>query len=237
MEGPIKERLTGALILVALLVIVVPEMLSGPGNAPAPRNTSAEAGPPLRTYSLQLDTASTGRSQDQSALAPKTVDAPASPTPEPAATQPEPQDKAPEAKATEAAPPPAAEKPAAEQKVAPSANTVAAPKPVPAASDASPPRPAPAAATAKPTPSAAAPRVESKAQWWAQLGSFASRDNAERLTRELRAAGYSVNLARVQAGGKELYRVRAGPEPTRDAAVRLQARLAAAGHKSSLVAP
>lgn len=75
------------------------------------------------------------------------------------------------------------------------------------------------------------------AQWWAQLGSFASRDNAERLIRELRAAGYSVNLARVVAGGKELYRVRAGPEATREAAMSLQARLAAAGHKSSLVAP
>jgi len=207
-EGPIKERLTGALILVALLVIVVPEMLSGPGDAPATRNAPAEAGPPLRTYSLQLDTASTGRSQDQSALTPKTVETPASSAPEPAATQPEPEAKAPEAR-----PQPAVETPVtAEQKVAP-------------------------AATAKSASAAAAPRVESKGQWWAQLGSFASRDNAERLTRELRAAGYSVNLARVQASGKELYRVRAGPEPTRAAALSLQARLAAAGHKSSLVAP
>ncbi len=213
MEGPIKERLTGALILVALLVIVVPEMLSGPGDAPATRNVPAEAGPPLRTYSLQLDTASTGRSQDQSALTPKTVETPASSAPEPAATQPEPEAKTPEAKAPEARPQPAVETPVtAEQKVAP-------------------------AATAKSASAAAAPRVESKGQWWAQLGSFASRDNAERLTRELRAAGYSVNLARVQASGKELYRVRAGPEPTRAAALSLQARLAAAGHKSSLVAP
>jgi DedD protein len=212
-EGPIKERLTGALILVALLVIVVPEMLSGPGDAPATRKVPAEAGPPLRTYSLQLDTASTGRSQDQSALTPKTVETPASSAPEPAATQPEPEAKTPESKAPEARPQPAVETPVtAEQKVAP-------------------------AATAKSASAAAAPRVESKGQWWAQLGSFASRDNAERLTRELRAAGYSVNLARVQASGKELYRVRAGPEPTRAAALSLQARLAAAGHKSSLVAP
>jgi len=82
-----------------------------------------------------------------------------------------------------------------------------------------------------------APKPAAAGQWWAQLGSFASRDNAERLTRELRDAGYSVNLARVQAGGKDLYRVRAGPAPSREAAQSLQARLAAAGHKSSLVAP
>jgi DedD protein len=222
-EGPVKERLTGALILVALLVIVVPEMLSGP-DEPAARNApAAEAGPPLRTYSLQLDSASTGRSQDQSALSPRAMEAPAQVASEPVAAQTDSTAKA--AQIT----PPSTE----ENAVAP-----AAPEPKPAASTtATTPKPLPAAVPARPAVSASAARAESGGQWWAQLGSFASRDNAERLTRELRAAGYSVNLARVQAGGKELYRVRAGPASTRDAAVSLQARLAAAGHKSSLVAP
>jgi len=212
-EGSIKERLTGALILVALLVIVVPEMLSGPDEQhPARPAQPAQAGPPLRTYSLQLDSAGTPRSQDQSALSPKPADnasreqaAPSTPATAPSPT----------------ALPPTAPAPTAPPPTAPPATTSA-----------------PSSAQPVTAPSAAsAVRVPPSGQWWAQLGSFASHDNAERLTRELRAAGYSVNLARVQAAGKQLYRVRAGPEPTREAATRLQARLAAAGHKSSLVAP
>lgn len=76
-----------------------------------------------------------------------------------------------------------------------------------------------------------------KEQWWTQLGSFSSRDNAERLARELRGKGYSIDVARIKVGGKDLHRVRAGPVASREAAVALQSRLAAAGHKSSLVAP
>jgi DedD protein len=234
-EGPIKERLTGALILVALLVIVVPEMLSGPGDAPVSRGTPAEAGPPLRTYSLQLDTASSGRSQDQSALTPKTVETPAPASPEPVVPQSEPEAKVPEATSQPGVDKPVT--PSAEQKTVSAAATATASRPEPAASVAPASKPAPVTSNAKPAPDTSQARAEAKGQWWAQLGSFASRDNAERLTRDLRAAGYSVNLARVQAGGKELYRVRAGPEPSRAAALSLQARLAAAGHKSSLVAP
>jgi DedD protein len=234
-EGPVKERLTGALILVALLVIVVPEMLSGP-DEPAARNLpAAEAGPPLRTYSLQLDGATTGRSQDQSALSPKAVEAPAPAASGPVAAQ---TDSAPKTAAVAAASGEDAVTPAATEQTPATSTDASSPKPAPAASTtATVPKPVPATAPVKPVASASASRPESGGQWWAQLGSFASRDNAERLTRELRAAGYSVNLARVQAGGKELYRVRAGPESTREAVVRLQARLAAAGHKSSLVAP
>lgn len=220
MEGPVKERLTGALILVALLVIVVPEMLSGPGEERAARTAqSAEAGPPLRTYSLQLDSASNARSQDQSTLSPKgVVEAPA--VAEPAPKTPDP------------AGPPAAPMSAAATAAPADASPAVAPKPAVAEQ-----KPKPVVAAPKPAPGASTAHAEPSGQWWAQLGSFASRDNAERLTRDLRAAGYSVNLARVTAGGKELYRVRAGPEPTREAAAGLQARLAAAGHKSSLVAP
>jgi DedD protein len=197
--------------------------------------TAAEAGPPLRTYSLQLGSASSGRSQDQSALSPKAVEAPAQASPQTVAAQTD-------STANEAqiAPPStednAVAPPAPEQK--PASTGASLPKPAPAApTTATASKPVPAAAPATPAANASAARAESGGQWWAQLGSFASRDNAERLTRELRAAGYSVSLARVQAGGKELYRVRAGPASTREAAVGLQARLAAAGHKSSLVAP
>ena len=51
-----KERLTGAIIIVALIVLLVPELLSGPVRS-APRTAtvvpSAEE-PPLRSYTINL---------------------------------------------------------------------------------------------------------------------------------------------------------------------------------------
>jgi DedD protein len=47
MEQRVKERLTGAIVLVALVVIVVPELLTGPRRPPA-------AGPATRSVTLEL---------------------------------------------------------------------------------------------------------------------------------------------------------------------------------------
>jgi DedD protein len=198
-EGPLKERLTGALIVVAVLVIVVPEMLSGPGKSSA-TDPTGDAGPPVRTYSLELGTTAAPLTQDQSALTPQSAEPPAPPVE--AVPEPEP--------ATEPAPAPVAQVPPAQQ----------APDVKPAA-----------------IPVAEAPKAASRDQWWTQLGSFSSRDNAERLARDLRGKGHAIDVARIRVGGKELYRVRAGPVASREAAVALQSRLAAAGHKSSLVPP
>ena len=62
-----KERLTGAIILVVLIVLLVPELLSGPSrSAPAPQAaaTSSEE-PPLRSYTINL--ADDSHSADSSA--------------------------------------------------------------------------------------------------------------------------------------------------------------------------
>ena len=226
MESPLKERLTGALIVVAVLVIVVPEMLSGPEKSSSASKQGAGAGPPVRTYSLELGSNAAPRSENQSALTPQSS--------EPAAAQP-----APVSSPAPAAAPPGetASPPASSPAAASVAEPVPAPKPAPAppvaagkpAADVKPAAPAPAAASE--------PAASAKGQWWTQLGSFSSRDNAERLARDLRGKGYSVNVARLKVGNKELYRVRSGPVANREAAVALQSRLAAAGHKSSLVPP
>lgn len=214
MEIPFKERITGALILVALLVIVVPEMLSGPGGQGATRSTPAgEAGPPVRTYNMVLDPAAAERPAAQESLVPA-AQAPPAPMPVPM--------------------PAPVETPEAETPQ-PVAAAVAEPAAAPAAQPAprSSPPPAPPTvmtAEAKPAPVA-------KGRWWTQLGSFSSRDNAERLARQLRAAGFQIDVSQIRSGSKELYRVRAGPVADRSAAVALQSKLAAAGHKSSLVAP
>ena len=51
-----KERLTGAVILVALIVLLVPELLTGPvRSAPrANRVASSAEEPPLRSYTIKL---------------------------------------------------------------------------------------------------------------------------------------------------------------------------------------
>lgn len=213
MEGPVKERLTGALILIAALIIVVPEMLSGPDRNQPVSGDDAEAGPPLRTYQLQLDTPSAARSEDQSALSPRTVQA--APETPAAAVEPPAAQSTPEAAPAPAAPAatPAVENPASKNLAA---KNTAADRP----------------AMEKPAAAAA-----STGNWWAQLGSFAARENAERLARQLRAAGYQVSVSPAKSNGKELFRVRAGPASSREAALALQSRLAAAGHKSTLVAP
>src|SRR5580700_10194709 len=54
MENRLKERLTGAAILVALIVLLVPEMFHGQrSEVPASAGSSGE-GPPLRSYTIDL---------------------------------------------------------------------------------------------------------------------------------------------------------------------------------------
>jgi DedD protein len=49
-----KERLTGAIILVVLIVLVVPELLTGPRQADTQPGGAADEGPPLRSYTIEL---------------------------------------------------------------------------------------------------------------------------------------------------------------------------------------
>ena len=53
MESRAKQRLTGAIILVALFVLLVPELLTGPGDShPAADSPSGEG---MRSYTIDLD--------------------------------------------------------------------------------------------------------------------------------------------------------------------------------------
>lgn len=53
MESRLKERLTGAAILVALIVLLVPEMFRGQRGDVA-TNASSGEGPPVRSYTIDL---------------------------------------------------------------------------------------------------------------------------------------------------------------------------------------
>ncbi|MEA3139720.1 MAG: hypothetical protein QOK23_1889, partial [Gammaproteobacteria bacterium] len=80
MERRVKERLIGASILVALIVWVVPELLSGPKPAartPMPATLPATAPEPTRSVTVDLSTSKAPESPDIEA---------APPTPAPAAS-------------------------------------------------------------------------------------------------------------------------------------------------------
>ena len=70
-----------------------------------------------------------------------------------------------------------------------------------------------------------------------QLGSFASRANADKLMHQLRAQGFAVYLVPGGSGAGVRYRVRVGPMADHGAAVQVAAKLKALGHPSSFVPP
>lgn len=206
MDTRIKERLVGAIVLVAIVVIVVPELLTGQRSAPTP--ASAPGTVPVRTVTIDLAT------PERAAIA-RPVPAALPPTGTAAAAANPPTPNPPEPRvAPESVPPAAAE---------PAATTIDRP--------ASAPQAAPAAAP--PRPSSVAHGGEA---WVVQLGSFASRENAERLATNLRAKSYSAYVSEFRGSGRVLFRVRVGPEQDRARADAIAARLAREGHRGS-VAP
>jgi cell division septation protein DedD len=196
----VKERLTGAIILVALIVLLVPELLTGPiKSAPRAVVTSAEE-PPLRSYTINLGDDARAHSAEAQ---------PESATPQAAA-------------ANASVPAPGKDTPAAVSgtAAAPAASAVPAPAPTQAA---------------PPMPSPAAPVVagEGSAALVVQLGSFASRANADRLAHQLKGQGFAASVSQGTTG-RHLYRVRVGPVHDRAAATQLQSKLKAAGHSGSI---
>jgi DedD protein len=207
MDRGVKERLVGASILVALIVLVVPELLSGPKPAAQPPTLPASEPAPNRIVTVDLATSK----------------APATPSLEPAASQPEAASAASAAKTEDtAAAPPAA----VSSSVAPEISS---------SSSLAPASLAPASPA--PVESAAPSPISSRAAWAVQLGSFASRANAENLSRQLKGQGFSVYVLPGGSGASVRYRVRVGPLADRGSAERMAVKLRSIGHVSSLVGP
>ncbi len=210
-----KERLTGAAILVALIVLLVPELLRGPVRPVAPPVAASDEATPLRSITIKL-----GEDSHAHGAATPAASGPQQPAPMPASTE-----------STPAAAEPA---PAAEAEPAPA-------KPAPAKPAPAKPSPAPApvehatAAQPAPPPAPAADAAAGSGSYMVQLGSFASRDNADRLAKQVRSQGFTVSVARGTTG-RHLYKVLVGPAHDHSAAVQLETKLRAAGHTGSIVA-
>ncbi len=238
-----KERLTGAIILVVLIVLLVPELLSGPSrSAPAPQAaaTSSEE-PPLRSYTIDLaDEPRTPGGASSSSVTPQGT-GPSHPetiVESPAAGQTE----TPAAGQGESPPVGKAGSQAAGQVESHGAGQVVSPATGQMESDAA----RQAAGAKTPTPSTGsshrAPPEQRLAtadkpasEWMVQLGVFRKHDNAERLVQELKQKGFHALVSEVSVGGQTLWRVRAGPVAERAAAEQLNAKLRTAGHAGSVV--
>jgi DedD protein len=203
----LKERLLGASILMVLIVLIVPELLSGPRPAPAALKLPTSTPEPVRNITVDLTTAK--------ALAPESLDAAAS------SAQP------PDARNRPAASAPAASAAPAGAATAGQAAGVDARAASSARLETRAPAPTSAATAAKP--------VASTGAWAVQLGSFASRANADKLMRQLKGQGFAAYMVPGGSGFAVQYRVRVGPMADRNAAAQTLAKLKASGHTATVV--
>ncbi len=233
MDRRLKERLVGVTILVALIVLVVPELLSGPKHPVSPPLATGQPLSPTRSVSVDLATNRATAEPEAGA---------ASQAPPVEAHNPAPAAPASSTAAANGASSPtstAAPSGAASQPAPAAARSAATPKAqsgaqAPLETPASPPKSGPATTRSVGLgDTSAAPHPS----WAVQLGSFANKANAERLVQRLQESGGSFYVVAVGGGSAMRYRVRMGPLADRGAAERALAKLKAQGHSATIVTP
>jgi DedD protein len=231
MERRLKERLTGAAILVMLGVIFIPMILD---DTVWDDNTIEETNIPRRpaedfdTRMVPLGEPEPGPAAQQEPQ-PEARPEPAVPA---AGSQPEPKPEP----APEPEPEPArvkqAEEPAAagkKQETAAGSGTATPEKQAAKQAPKEEAKPAtaetaPLEARKEPAPAAGSRGLTA---WVVQIGSFSNQDNANNLIIKLRDSGYPAFIEPLKQDGKDIYRVRIGPELLRSDANALQKKLAA----------
>lgn len=223
MQDQLKERLTGAAILVVVVVFAVPEMFHGRAPAPAGEATPGTAAIPLRTYTMDLRT-------DPGAQPKRTDEGGDAPAPfDPAPLVPLPQSEAPAGPiASQQAAPAGVTTGVIQRPAEPPQPNVEA-KPEPKVEPKPEPRPEPKAPPKADRKPDRAPEKAAGSGWAVQVGSFRSKELAEKMLRQVRAKGFAVQM--VGPDPKGLYRVRSALLPERAAAVALRERMAGKGYK------
>jgi DedD protein len=235
MDRRVKERLVGATILVALIVLVVPELLSGPKPSSTP---PLEQGLPSATREVQVDLATSKA------------------TPEPQQPASAASGAAPAVNQVGRSGPDASQGGQAQDSTRPaSEGALGSTAPSASGNEPSPPTVATLRAqesqapleTAPPPPksTSGAPRSapgdtgsQRRSVWAVQLGSFASKANAEKLAHQLQSSAASaVYVVSSGSGSAARYRVRMGPLADRSAAERAIVKLRAQGHSATIVTP
>jgi DedD protein len=206
MDRALLERMVGAVVLVLLFVVFVPALLDGrQGDQDGDEGQSD--GPATRgatrTEVIVLNAAETAAPSVAETIKPQ-VKAPPKPTPK----------AAPVVKAPPKAPTP---------KAAPVVKAAEAKQQAPKK------QPAPKKQQAAQKQEVAQKKQAPREGFAVQLGSFANPDNAARFAARVREADYPVFVIKAAASSGAVYRVCAGPRPTRDEADKLAARLKADG--------
>jgi len=219
MDQALKARLIGAAVLVALAVLLIPELLTGRKPA-STEDAAAAVAPGTRTFTIELP----GSSPDPApaaksvpAPAPEVVPGQAASTTAPGNSTSAAAGAKPQTEPDSVSHPPAGGKPVDRASTLGAGTSTPAPSPIPAAS----------------------PDVKSGAArsgWSVQVGAFSTRDKADKLAGELRSAGYQAYLSPVTKSGKTLQRVRVGPEADRSSAEGLAVKLKARGLPVAVVA-
>ena len=225
-----KERLTGAIILVALIVLLVPELLTGPPQlgrtGPSVRAATEIAGAkpaPVHSVTLPLMTGAGGRAAALGQASAPTQRAPA-PNPAPAVS---------------GTPAPAPLTPAAAVNLTATAGRAA---PAPAGPSPAQPPPHPKTQPVTHLPARASAKAQARpahhpaagGHWGVQLGVFAYHVDALRLAHRVHARGLPVHVTSLTLRGRRLWRVTAGPVESRAAALKLARRLRSLGLKGNL---
>jgi DedD protein len=225
MDEALKARLIGAAVLVAVAVLLIPELLSG--RKPVEQVTGEGAGSPgKRIITIELGgrpspSAGSGTiGNTPTAAAPSAPPALPAVMPEQSAQGTPAVAPARQAETTAAEPATATEK---KPSAPPAATTVAATEPARAT-------PAPA----QTPPPDAGPRP-APGGWAVQVGAFGSVATANGMVKQLQADGYRAFVAPIQRGGKTLHRVRVGPEAQKAGAERLAGQLKAKGLPATVV--
>jgi DedD protein len=208
MDSRAKHRLTGAVILVALSVLLVPALLTGPSDSNAPGQDAQNDG--MRQYTIDMNEQNRRAQPNEVTAEPERASASKS---------------APPARAV----PDEAAAPAPQVATAP-ANPMSANVPVQTPA----PEPAP---VSPPAPRTVAPpaATNQSGNFVVQLGTFASRENADNLVRDMTAKGFAAFVVPTTSSRGELYRVRVGPTRDRAAAEALAAQLKRVGQSGSIV--
>jgi DedD protein len=205
MDRALKERIIGAIVLVVFAVLVVPVFLDGP---------SKQGSDVSEAITLPGQNGTANKTQTIVLDRDRTEPVPAgNPEPDKAAA-------AEEETVTEDSPPPAPAELVA--KVQPEQPATAPPDENSVAKEQAP-------ATTESGPQS------TTGMWAVQLGSFSSKQNAERLAADLRDNGYAAFLSQLNKGDTPLHRVRVGPQKDRQDAEAVAGKLAAQGHKGQVV--
>lgn len=210
MDNSVKQRLLGAAVLIALAIIFVPMLLTGPGPNRASETANLQAPPtPDRRFqerTLSLDVPSPDSTSGQPTTA---TDNPVeAPDPNRIAT------------VDTATAPPSEQTQVIDE---PAVSTM-----LPAATTA--PSTAPSSTPSLPTPATASsaddlPGTAANGSYFVHLGDYGAKRNAVDLTATLKKSGYAAFTEASTFGGKPTLRVRVGPFADRAAAEATRLRI------------